>query len=114
MPCCTYLGEQEFTWPTSDAELNSLLADIRERTGDDWRIAERIETVGVFRKQRFKRYTLYNHVGGPEFQIINFYRPDRADEPLSSINHYNDAGYVAAYLYGLLAGLASNAKGGSR
>jgi hypothetical protein len=107
MPCCTYLSDNEYTQPTSDVELNSLLSEVCERTGDDWRICETIfEVRRWFRTAKvLKRYELFSHVSGPEFQCVNFYRPDREDDYLPSINLRNDAGYVAAYLYGVLAGV---------
>ena len=105
MPCCTYLNGDEGLAPTSDKEINALLADVRAATGEDWRVREyRYEHRRWFRKPRIVcDYELYHCVHGPEYQIINFYRPDRTDD--SSLNFYNDAGYVVAYLYGVLAGV---------
>lgn len=109
MPCCTYLSNDEFRQPTSDAEINSLLTNVRGVTGEDWRIQETIhEDRRWFRSPLLiKRYELFVHVHGPEFQSINFYRPDRADSYLPSINLSNSAEHVAAYLYGVLAGVQS-------
>lgn len=113
MPCCTYLSGDEYTKPTSDSELNDLLRCVREATGDDWRIGEQEFVVRRwFRRQKVvKQYTLYNHVASVEFQIVNFYRPDRED---NSINMINDAGFVAAYLYGVLAGVQTTQHGDPR
>jgi hypothetical protein len=104
MPCCTYLNDNEYTSPTTDIELNKLLSDVRRLTGDDWRIHESVyETRRWFRPPLLsKNYELYGPISGPEFQIINFYRPERSDEMFSSINHNNSAGHVAAFLYGML------------
>lgn len=106
MCCCTYLSETDFTMPTSDSNLNSLLAEVRAATGDDWRIGEWQYTVrrlfSLWFPKFVMQYELYHHVSGPEFQIINFYRPDRGDW---SINHVNDASHISAYLYGVLAGV---------
>lgn len=103
MPCCTYLSDNEYTQPTSDVELNDLLAEVRQATGDDWRICE------IVRERRrwlraplvTKEYELFHHVVGPEFQEVNFYRPERLE---NCFNFVNSAGHVAAYLYGVLAG----------
>lgn len=110
MPCCTYLSDDQHTSPTTDTELNELLAEVREATGEDWRIAERfVEQRRWFRKPlTVKLYTLYAHTSSIEFQCINFYRPDREDDWLPSIQIMNDAGYVAAYLYGILAGVRAD------
>lgn len=92
MPMCTYLGETQHTRPTADAELNSLLAEVRAATGDDWRIGEHESLRLVpFRGTRVKRtYTLYAHVSGGEFQVLNL--------------RGNTVGTVEAFLYGVLAG----------
>jgi len=106
MACCTYLDGDAYTAPTSDAELNSLLAAVRAATGRDWRIRELI----IYRRRLFRRpigvkvFELLIGTNGPEFQMINFYRPDIASGPYSSISVLNEARYVAAYLYDVLAG----------
>lgn len=103
MPICTYLSDCDHTKPTSDGELNDLLRWVREATGDEWRIRESEHEVRRwFRKPKtIKLYSLYNHVASIEFQIVNFYRPDSG----GSINTMVDASVVAAYLYGVLAGV---------
>lgn len=108
MPICTYLDERQHTAPTTDSELNNLLADVRTATGRDWRVGERIiERRRWFRKPLVaKRYTIYLNTNGPEFQIVNLYRPD-LDE--LSFGIVNEASHVAAYFYGLLAGLPDSA-----
>lgn len=104
MCICTYLSEGEFTKPTSDKELNALLAEVRQAThgSEDWRIEERTYEVSRWfrRPTTIKLYVLYHMVNHIEFQIINFYRPDLGE---NSINIMNTAGHVAAYLYGILA-----------
>lgn len=104
MTCSTYLGENDHLTPTSDDELNQLLAEVRSKTGRDWRLNEHItERRRWCRKPiEIKRYTLYLHIAGPEFQIMNFYRPNNSDQWCSSINTTNSAGFVAAYFYGIL------------
>ncbi len=109
MPCCTYLNDGEYTKPTGDVELNRLLAEVRDKTGEDWRIAETnwVNRRWFHRTTTMQTYELYCHVSGPEFQIINFYRPDHGDW---SINHSNQAAHVAAFLYGVLAGIQAARK----
>ena len=107
MPCCTYLNySDDCTKPTSDDELNAILAEVRHATGEDWRVSETIWMKHRwFRKPlEMKSYELYSHVCQGEFQVVNFYRPDLEDEWCPSINITNSAGYVVAYLYGVLAG----------
>lgn len=110
MPCCTYLSEGECCKPTSDDELNSLLSEVRAVTGEDWRIRESLyPSHRWFRRSTvIKRYTLFHGIGCTEFQIINFYRPDLKDW---SINTNNEAGYVAAYLYGVLSAVRERPAG---
>lgn len=106
MPCCTYLNQDEFKQPTSNKVLNDLLSEVRESTGDDWRLEEVTveERKWWFKTVEHKVYVLYNHVHGPEFQVINFYHsPLKGD---NSINFCNDDELVAAYLLGLLAGIS--------
>lgn len=104
MPLCTWISDDSYTQPTTDGELNRLLAEVRNKTGDDWRISERIrEEKRWFRRPRtVKHYCLFGPLGGIDFQVINFYRPDLVVEWKASAS---DAGYVAAFLYGLLEGL---------
>ena len=92
MPMCTYLGDDQHTAPTSDQELNTLLAEVRSATGEDWRIGEHESLRLVpFRGTRVKRtYTLYAHVSGGEFQVLNL--------------RGNTVGHVEAFLFGILAG----------
>jgi hypothetical protein len=101
---CTYLEGDEHLDKLSDAELNQLWAEVRQRTGEDWRVAELVRVRRRwFRQPRVaKAYELFHHIAGSEFQIINFYRPDRRG---NSINPVNEAAFIAAYFYGLLAGL---------
>lgn len=97
MPMCTYLGEGQHTEPTTDDELNELLSDVREATGKDWRIGEQImREARLLREPIYiKRYTLYNHVGSGEFQLLNI--PQGRD-------------HVACYLYGVLGGISDAKK----
>jgi len=97
---CTYLSDTDYTQPTTDKEINTLLAEVRKQTKCDWRVGEEIYKCWWYTS---KRYTLYNHTRGVEFQIVNFYRP----ESTGSIHTNVDAGYIAAYFYGLLSQLES-------
>lgn len=106
MACCTYLLDHDYTKPTSDGELNDLLAEVRKVTGEDWRIREFVsERRRWFRRPVIaKAYELLVGIHSGEFQIVNFYRPEADRLAYGSMNFINDAGYVAAYLYGVLAG----------
>ena len=112
MPCCTYLSDNEHTTETTDKELNELLAEVRKLTGHDWRMREMVSVrKRLFRKPTTRKYyMLYSHVAAIEFQIINFYRPERKDEVFGSMNFVNDAGYLAAFFYGLLEGVRTARK----
>ena len=101
MPMCTYLNDTDHTEPTSDQEINTLLKEVRQLTCNDWRVAEEI-TRGWF-NHVYKAYTLYNHVQGPEFQIVNFYEPNSSKD--NSIHTAVGAECIAAYFYGLLSQL---------
>jgi hypothetical protein len=103
MPCFTYLSGDEWTKPTTDKELNEVLAEARLVTGLDWRIWEDVRTYKRwFRKPITKKYyELVLGVGNGEFQLINFHNPDSG----TSINMRATAGPVCAYLYGVLSGI---------
>lgn len=104
MPVTTYLNPEDYLQPTGNAELNALLAQVRKNTGKDWRLCEHrfTEVTGIwpfYKRKKRVLYSVYVEVQGPEFQVINFYREDTG----TSINESNEAGYVAAYFYGILA-----------
>lgn len=97
MAVCTYLRGDEYLTPTSNNDLNKLLAELRQKTGRDWRLRERInETGALWWKRERKLYCLFLFVGGnpffgDEYQIINL--------------GHNDAETVEAYMLGWLEGL---------
>ena len=102
MCICTYISDGEYTHPTNNEYLNELLQEVRQVTGDDWRLKERTSCYkpGWFRKLKcVKLYSLYNHLHSIEFQVINFY----CDENDSSIHTMCSADVMAAYLLGILA-----------
>jgi hypothetical protein len=108
MPATTYLGEHEATQPTGDADIDELLTEVREVTGEDWR-CERFEfDVGLlWWSKRRQIFTLYKRVdtarlGSGEYQIINF-APDVVGG--WSINHEAQRSRIIAYLHGMLGGL---------
>jgi hypothetical protein len=104
MCICVWLGEAKYTEPTSNKDLNELLQEVREATGDDWRLQEKIRKI---RRHWFKGertvsvYSLYNHLHSIEFQVINFY----CEEDDYSIHTMCSADVMAAYLTGILTGL---------
>lgn len=103
MPMCSYFGDNEAMQPTGDAVLDDLLAEVRKRTQEDWRIWWREYEIRKFLRKaaRSRAYSLIVETQAPEFQIINFYR-DNTD---GSINGAVSKELIYAYLYGLLAGL---------
>jgi predicted lipase len=100
MCCFTYLNDTEGK-TVDEPELNQILQEVREATGKDWRIKEyRPYVRGWFKKRVVARYFgLYVESKAPEFQIINFYRPESTNSIIT------DASLVAAFLYGVLAGV---------
>lgn len=104
----TFLHDSELNRPTSNKTINELLAEVREKTGQDWQV---LEMTYVRKTKWWKRgeapkkfYELYVFVGGMgPWQQINFYR-ESAD---SSINIRVDADALVAYFYGILAGIHS-------
>ena len=103
MPICTYLDRDDHLGPTSDSEINTLVADVRKMTGEDWRVHEITFWTGI---REHKRYAIYHETKAPEYQMVNLYRPDRPE--FDSVNTINEASHVAAYLYGVLAGMQSS------
>lgn len=103
MCICCYLGDTEYTDPTSNEVINELLQEVRQATGDDWRIQESVVKTrpGWLRSERtVSVYTIYNHIHCTEFQVMNFYCSEDKD---SSIHISCSADVMAAYLYGILA-----------
>lgn len=107
MPMCTYLSDGQHTKPTSNKKINELLAEVRQKTGEDWRVGEHVHEIPRwFRKSRtYRWFELLKCVDPPpyrtEFQIINFYREHSG----TTINDAVSADLIVAYLYGMLGGL---------
>lgn len=104
----TFLHDGELNQLTSNKTINELLAEVREKTGQDWQVLELTCTP----KSKWwkpagapkKFYEVYVFVGGMgPWQQINFYR-ESAD---SSINIRVDADVLVAYFYGILVGIHS-------
>lgn len=103
MPMTTFLGPDECTEPTSSSEINELLAEIREVTGEDWRVKERTWTVGhLWWKRIERRYWLHVCVGGAEFQVINL---------VSKSIGMGKESEVANFMIGYLSGMEAARKG---
>jgi hypothetical protein len=101
----TFLHDGEQNQVLKNKEIAELLAEVREKTDENWQV---IEHEHVSRPRWFKEtirtlsYELYVEVGGClPFQQINFYR----DEMSSSINIRITAELIIAYFYGMLSGL---------
>lgn len=106
MPICTYLSATQYRNDISDSHLQELLNDVRDATKNDWRIGVVVDsTTGFFRKKHVRYYSLYNHVNGGEFQIINFYIPD-----CESCSTVVSAEVIAAYLLGVMSSHESATK----
>lgn len=113
MVCTTFLYDCELNVNTSNSEINSLLAEIRNKTGDNhsWQVIERqiILTPAWWNflstKKTVSRFNLYRYVGGcGPWQCINFYTDSSGDNSLVGLGGV-DASVIVNFLYGLLAGL---------
>lgn len=94
MPICTYLDRDDHLGPTRDSEINTLLAEVRRTTGEDWRVRELTFWTGLcFWRREHKRYAIYHELNAPEYQMVNLYRPDRPE--FGSVNTINEASHVA-------------------
>jgi len=102
MPAYIYLGDSEGRTPTSNPEIDTLIAKLRERTQDDWRVLERTcrgPRTGFWRRRTtVMRYELMRGTGDKEFQMVNFWAPRG-----SSMNFFVSAEVLVAYLDGLLS-----------
>lgn len=104
MPATTFLNPADYRVRTSNVELNSYLDMLISETGLDWRVFEIIDK----RRHRFfpwrveieASYMLFVHVGGAQFQVINFYT-----ERGSSINQEVSATTIVNYIMGILSGI---------
>lgn len=101
----TFLHDGELNVPTVNDELNKALAEVREATGENWQIVERVKEKRFAFNTKLKTaytYELYLYVGGcGPWQLINFYR-ESSD---TSINPVNNADVVMAFLLGILTGV---------
>lgn len=108
MPVTTFLSANELNIPTTDKELNDVLAEVRLATGQDWQVTE-IEYFTspkwwmFWQKPKpFSRFSVYVYVGGVgPWQQINFYRSPSS----STFNPSSSATTTVNYLYGILAGV---------
>lgn len=101
------LTSDQYTGPTRNHRLNALLSDVRRRTGEDWRIAERRFCLRQFlrRPTELVAYELYVETGAGEFKVVSFYRANGW-----TTNYVGTAEHVATYLEGVLAGLDRHAQ----
>lgn len=104
----TFLHDGELNVPTSNPDLNDVLAKVRKADPSaNWQVIERVTKKkcwgGLWMEiKQFRSYELYLYVGGVgPWQQINFYR-ENSD---SSINVSNSADLVVAFLLGILTGL---------
>lgn len=103
MPVTTFLHDSELNQPTTDAEINELLAEVRQTTGRNYQIVEHcwVERYGLIglRKRPACRMGVYLEVGGYG--------------PWQEMQCTGNRDTVRAYLLGILGGyegaLQSNA-----
>ena len=101
------LSEWEQNIPTSNKLINDLIAEVRQKTGENWQVLEMTFTHKKwFKTTTYKSYELLIEVGGCfPFQVINFYRSDSDTE--GSINPRVSDELIVSYLYGILSGIQS-------
>lgn len=103
MPITTFLHDGELNQPTGDAEIDELLAEVRQTSGRNYQVVTRraIERSGLLglRKREHVRMSVYLEVPGVG--------------PWQWLSCTTDAATVRAYLLGMLGGhddcLRSNA-----
>lgn len=110
MPITTWItdSEKEEMTAVNDSELNELLKEANQLYSNRFLLYEKLVTTNsIFRKTKYERfYTLYIECGH-EYQIMNFYGGLNSSSICTSVT----APVIAAYFYGLLAGLKSPLKG---
>lgn len=101
----TFLSTNEQNIPIKNIEITKLLAEIRDKTKENWQVLEieHSRSPSFFRKSITTfSYEVYFEVGGcAPFQIINFYR----DNTGTTLNIGVSAELVVAYFYGILSGI---------
>ncbi len=96
MVATTSLFESEQNQPTGDVDLDELVAEVREKTGENWQVVKRLDYWRrkhwwSRKKKGFYRIDLYVEVGGLfPFQVLQCVR---------------NTGEAKAYLYGVLTGM---------
>ena len=94
MPVTTFLHDSELNQPSSDREIDELLAEVRKTTGRNYQIVERrwTERFGLFglRKRPVSRMGVYLEVGGVG--------------PWQELQCTKNPETVRAYLLGMLGG----------
>ena len=110
MTCTTFLHDCELNIKTSNADLNLLLSDVRDATGEDWQVIERkfIITPAWWnfwtKPTDISKFSVYKYVGGiGPWQCINFCTPRSIYESLTGLQGV-DSSTVINYFYGILAG----------
>lgn len=100
MPIMTLLHDWEIDQDIDNPDLQELLNEVREFTGDNWQIVRReVDYKCWFRRYRYAAYTLYKYVGGMlSWQMVNM--PDVPDNW-----HGSSAAMIEVYLLGYLSGL---------
>lgn len=94
MTTTTTLNDCELNVPTSDDELNELLAEVRLQTGMDWQIVERhSQRRRLLFTEEYHQFHLYLYTGGVlPWQVIMAGSGETSDCP-------------KRFLYGVIAGM---------
>lgn len=96
MPMYTILGSEEKDIFTSNDELNAALIKVRNITGEDWQVRERIIV-----KKRFLRKT-------KEYRFIQLLVADDTTSMYRVIIGANTIETCIMYLYGVVSGIHHN------
>lgn len=96
MPMFTYRSREQ--GELHNAELIDVLSELNRLEKERWVVDEiEFEVRNWWKRKKCHRYQLLKHVGGSEFQVINFWMPTE-----STINSFVPAEVVIAYIYGAL------------
>lgn len=106
MPMTTFLMESEGLAVETLPRLDELLQEVRQVTGEDWRVLELRYTArrgfAFWRRRAVTHcYQVLFGLGSGEYQVINFWRPWSEQY---SLNDLAPADIAAAYLQGVLTG----------
>lgn len=107
MPIFTYRANSSFRH-TAHPEIVPLLAKLRERTGLNIVVEERVfdKRTWFLRVQRVRRYSVFVEMESGEYQHLSFYR-DREEDGYLSLGLQATSEIVVAFFHGWLNGLSN-------